>query len=143
MEIRSPRTDHEWEAYYALRYAVLRKPWNQKPGSERDDLEADSKHFAAFEGPNLVGVGRLDELDPLTAQIRFMAVDFTCQGKGVGRNIMEAMEEYAWRLGVEKIVLHARENALRFYAKLGYELIQPSHLLFGEIQHFLMQKKKG
>lgn len=143
MEIRSPRTDHEWEAYYALRYAVLRKPWNQKPGSERDDLEADSKHFAAFEGPNLVGVGRLDELDPLTAQIRFMAVDFTYQGKGVGRNIMEAMEEYAWRLGIEKIVLHARENALRFYTKLGYVLIHPSHLLFGEIQHFLMQKKKG
>jgi len=85
----------------------------------------------------------LDELDPLTAQIRFMAVDFTYQGKGVGRNIMEAMEEYAWRLGVEKIVLHARENALRFYTKLGYELIHPSHLLFGEIQHFLMQKKKG
>jgi GNAT superfamily N-acetyltransferase len=143
MEIRSPRTEAEWEAYYALRYVILRKPWNQKPGSERDELEEVSTHFAAFQGPQLVGVGRLDVRDEVTAQIRFMAIDYAFQGTGVGRKLMEAMEDQAWRLGSNTIVLHAREKAVAFYTKLGYEGVQPSHCLFGEIQHFLMQKKKG
>ena len=30
-----PRTPAEWAAYYHLRYAVLRQPWQQPPGSER------------------------------------------------------------------------------------------------------------
>jgi hypothetical protein len=33
--------------------------------------------------------------------------------------------------------------AVDFYAKAGYQMMEKSHLLFGEIQHFLMQKKKG
>jgi ribosomal protein S18 acetylase RimI-like enzyme len=36
--------------------------------------------------------------------------------------------------------LHAREIAIGFYQKLGYQMIEKSHLLFGEIQHYLMEK---
>jgi hypothetical protein len=38
------------------------------------------------------------------------------------------------------MILHAREVALDFYKKLDYELVEKSHLLFGEIQHYLMVK---
>jgi hypothetical protein len=41
---------------------------------------------------------------------------------------------------IQKIILHAREVALPFYRQLSYQLDAPSHLLFGEIQHFLMHK---
>jgi len=56
---------------------------------------------------------------------------------------MRLMEAEAWDSGAIEIILHARENALGFYEKLGYVSVEPSHLLFGEIQHFLMKKKKG
>jgi hypothetical protein len=56
---------------------------------------------------------------------------------------MKAIEMDAWNSGAVEIILHAREQALGFYQKLGYALVEPSHLLFGEIQHFLMKKKKG
>ena len=143
MEIRSPQTEQEWKDYYALRYEVLRKPWNQVLGSERDNLEEISQHFAAFNEGKLWGVGRLDRVDEGTFQIRFMATHKDVRGMGVGRLLMVKMEQEAWDLGASKIVLHAREIALPFYEKLGYELIKPSHLLFGEIQHHFMQKKKG
>lgn len=143
MEIRTPKNTDEWSQYYDLRYRVLRQPWNQPVGSERDALEDQAKHFAAFDEANLMGVGRLDYVKASIFQIRFMAVEPSCQSKGIGANLMNTMELDAWNSGATEIILHARAQALGFYEKLGYVCIEKSHLLFGEIQHFLMKKKKG
>jgi ribosomal protein S18 acetylase RimI-like enzyme len=70
-----------------------------------------------------------------------MAVDDKHQGKGIGKKLMMHMEELAQRKGCSETVLHAREIALPFYQKLGYHTIEKSHLLFDEIQHYLMSKK--
>ena len=143
MEVRPPKSKKEWDAYYLLRYEVLRKPWGQILGSERDDLEAEAFHISVFNQNEIIGVGRLDWKDEESRQIRFMAVHPNAQKMGVGKRMMEALEKEAWRSGAQYIILHARENAIGFYSGMGYELMEPSHLLFNEIQHFLMQKKKG
>lgn len=140
--IRSPENAAEWEDYYELRYCVLREPWGQAKGSEQTPDEAQHQHFAYFDDANqLLGVGRLDQVDAQTAQIRFMAVAESQQGKGIGKAIIEEIEGISKEKGIQKIILHAREIALPFYQKLGYHLVEKSHLLFGEIQHFLMQKQ--
>jgi N-acetylglutamate synthase-like GNAT family acetyltransferase len=143
MEIKTPVTEKEWKAYYALRYEVLRAPWNQPLGSEKDDKEDQGHHLAAFDRDKIIGVGRLDSVDAVTGQIRFMAVAPHQQGRGVGAAVIEALEMEAWKQGKTQVILHAREVAVDFYAKAGYQMMEKSHLLFGEIQHFLMQKKKG
>ena len=43
--LRSPATPDEWQRYYHLRWQILRAPWQQPPGSERDDLEAQAYHL--------------------------------------------------------------------------------------------------
>ena len=140
--IRSPENSAEWLAYYDLRYRVLRAPWGQEKGCEQSPDEAKHQHFAFFdEQAKILGVGRLDLIDHQTAQIRFMAVDQDVQNNGIGKNLMLHMELAAKANGVQEIILHAREIALAFYDKLGYQLVEKSHLLFGEIQHFLMRKK--
>jgi N-acetylglutamate synthase-like GNAT family acetyltransferase len=139
--IRSPQTDAEWQAYFKLRYDVLRAPWGQATGSEQTPDENLHQHFAYFTAENqIIGVGRLDRITAQTTQIRFMAVADPQQGKGIGKALMEEMESVSKELGIQKIILHAREVALPFYQQLGYQLDTPSHLLFGEIQHFLMHK---
>lgn len=139
--IRSPQNETEWQAYYALRYEVLRAPWGQAKGSEQTPDEALHQHFAFFnDGSQIIAVGRLDQIDAQTAQIRFMAVDAPYQSKGIGKCLIHFMETEAKQKGTQQIILHAREVALPFYQKLGYHLDNPSHLLFGEIQHFLMHK---
>ncbi len=139
--IRSPQNETEWQAYYELRYEVLRAPWGQAKGSEQTADEAQHLHFAFFnEQNNVMGVGRLDQIDAQTAQIRFMAVDAPQQSKGIGKSLIHYMETEAKQKGIQQIILHAREVALPFYQKLGYQLDGPSHLLFDEIQHFLMHK---
>ena len=119
----------------------MRAPWGQPIGSEQTSDEQLHQHFAFFNDENqLVGVGRLDYLEAQTAQIRFMAIADHLQGQGIGRALMEEMESVSKAEGYTQIILHAREIALPFYQKLGYQLNSPSHLLFGKIQHFLMHK---
>jgi predicted GNAT family N-acyltransferase len=139
LEIRTPK-DHEWDAYYDLRYRVLRAPLNQVRGSERNDGDAAGIHFALYEDNTLKAIARLDRHDETTVQVRFVAVETSEQGKGYGRLIMEATEQHAAGGGNTKMILHARDYAVDFYLRLGYILIEPSHKLFGVLQHFLMEK---
>jgi len=142
MEIRAPHTNEEWESYFSLRYQLLRKPWNQIPGSEKDDLELYATHRAVYIHGKAIAVGRLEEKSRTTGQIRFMAVLQSYQGQGIGNALLKELEEEAWRSGKSNIVLHAREKAVTFYRKAGYQVVRKSHVLFGEIQHFLLQKRK-
>jgi len=139
--IRSPQNQTEWQAYFELRFDILRAPWGQAKGSEQTTDEAQHQHFAFFNDANqIIGVGRLDQTAPKVGQVRFMAVAANQQGKGIGKAIMDEIQAVCKAQGCLQIILHAREGALPFYQKLGYQLVEPSHLLFGEIQHYLMQK---
>ncbi len=143
MIIRSPQTIKEWEDYYDLRFQLLRKPWGQPKGSERtkEDTFENTYHFACFDAKEIVGVGRLDYIESDKAQIRFFAIKENRQGKGIGTLLLKEMEKYAISMKINKIILQARENAVSFYEKNGYQKRKKTHLLFGEIQHFLMEKE--
>lgn len=140
MVIRAPKTDQEWEAYYNLRYKILRAPLNQPLGSERSDGDLTGQHFALFHEGTIRAIARLDQAEEGVSQVRFVAVDDTIQGKGFGRIIMEAAEKASIEQGNQKMVLQARDYALDFYLRLGYTLLEKSHLLFGVLQHYKMEK---
>ncbi|WP_210518407.1 GNAT family N-acetyltransferase [Hymenobacter terricola] len=146
--IHPPRTPAEWAAYYQLRYAVLRQPWQQPLGSERSpaDEEPGTIHALlladeAGEIPTALAVGMLHPSGAHQGQVRFMAVAPAAAGTGLGRQIMAYLEAQARAAGLTEIILHSREAAVGFYQRLGYEVVEPSHLLFGVIPHFLMRKQ--
>ncbi len=141
VEIRKPNSEQEWEAYYDLRFRILREPLNQPRGSEKNDGDADGIHFALYENNVLLAIARLDNADTPVAQVRFVAVEANQQGKGWGKQIMLATEALSREKGVEKIILHARDYAVDFYLNLNYKLIEPSYKLFDILQHFLMEKE--
>lgn len=141
IEIRSPKTDVEWLAYYDLRYRVLRKPLNQPLGSEKNEGDSSGEHFALYENGTIKAIARLDISEPQIAQVRFVAVETSTQGKGFGKRIMQAVEEKAKKDGNEKMILHARDYAVKFYENLNYTLIEKSYKLFDILQHYLMEKK--
>lgn len=140
MELRIPHTESDWKAYYAIRYNVLREPWNQPLGSEILTDEQDAIHIMAVENDTVLGVARMHESAPKQGQVRCVAVATDQQGKGVGKAIMIYLENQAQQSGWHEIVLEARENAVPFYTSLGYQIEQESYLLFGEIQHYRMKK---
>jgi N-acetylglutamate synthase-like GNAT family acetyltransferase len=140
MEIKTPQTDAEWKAYYALRFNVLREPWNQPLGSEVLADEDQAIHAIAAEGEEVHGVARMHESSPNQGQVRCVAIATAAQGKGIGKAIMAYLEDQAKAKGWTEIVLEARENAVPFYRAIGYSIVAESYLLFGEIQHYRMSK---
>ncbi len=138
--VTEPTTPQEFERYYQLRWDVLRRPWNQPIGSERDENEATSIHAMICEGDECLAVGRLQFNSPTEAQVRFMGVRQDQNGRGFGREIMQYLEQKANEHGRHHIVLQARENAVVFYERLGYTITEKTFLLWGEIQHYKMEK---
>ena len=138
--ITSAATAQELEACFSLRWKVLRAPWNQPPGSERDDQEASSKHFMAQLNGKVIGTARLQEMAVDVAQVRYMAVDAGYHGKGIGKQLLKTMEAAARQAGYKKVFLQARENAVPFYKSAGYNIIEKTFLLYHEIQHYSMEK---
>lgn len=140
LEIKSPQTESDWKAYYALRFNVLREPWNQPLGSEVLADEDQAIHAIAVENEEVLGVARMHESAEKQGQVRCVATATEAQGKGIGKAIMAYLEEKAKQKGWTEIVLEAREKAVPFYEAIGYTIVAESYLLFGKIQHYRMQK---
>ena len=138
-----PQTPEEFKQYYNLRFEILRKPWGQPKGSERDNDDEISHHRMIIDEitGDTIAVGRLQFNTKEEAQIRYMAIAERYQGQGLGCNIVTALEDIALDKGASRIILQARSNAVQFYQSNGYEIVKKTHLLFDEIQHWLMKKE--
>ena len=141
MKIIEPKTSGDFEQYYKLRWKILRAPWKQVRGSERVADDANSTHLMVLDDNNRpIGVGRLHFNGIREAQIRFMAVDIPQQRKGVGTQLLQALEDRAVAHGASRMTLDARESALGFYRKRGYSPQGPGHTLFNSVAHVQMVK---
>jgi predicted GNAT family N-acyltransferase len=148
MDVREPRSEAEWTAYFGLRYSVLRAPWGQPEGSERDALDdphlaplghAAVAHRAAFGADGrILAVGRIQQVEAKAAQVRYMASAPEARGQGAGLAVLRSLEAVARSWGLLRVVLQAREQAVGFYARAGYCVVEPTFVLFGDIQHYLM-----
>lgn len=139
--VRESASPDEFRNIMNLRYRVLRQPWDQPFETSQDELEDHAVNaYIADETGEVIACGRLQENAARTGQVRFMAVDPGQQGKGLGRQVLRYLEEKAVTLGFVKIELQARENAVYFYEANGYRVREKSFLLWGLIQHYLMEK---
>ena len=139
---RAPKNKTELDAYYQLRWQVLRSPYQQPKGTEKDELESQSYHRVILDDmDNIVGVGRLHKSDQNTAQVRYMAIAESVQRKGLGKLLLAEFESIAVQVGVTKIALNARASAVGFYSQLGYQDQGFSHTLYNVVHHTKMTKK--
>ena len=134
---------------YFVRNAVLRKGKPIEsclfPG---DDLPT-TKHFGVYKD-HLLGVISLFEIsnpifaDPYQVQVRGMAVLEDYQGQRLGEKLIESCEHHLKQLENETLIwFNARESAVGFYKKLGYETIGGIFDIEGVGKHFVMFKNLG
>ena len=138
--IIEPRSSKDFTAYYDLRWRILRRPWQQPRGSEKDELENESIHVMAVLAGKIVGCGRVHFNSPTQAQIRYMAVEENFRQHGVGTEILQELEKRVIQKGAQEIILKAREKAVSLYLRQGYEIFDEGEVMFGEIAHFWMRK---
>ncbi len=102
--------DRYYEETVRLRQRILRDPLGLVLDTTGDH---ERTFFVAVEDGRVIGTVAL-----AGHRLRAMAVE--AQARGVGRRLVERLEEEARARGVARIELHARETARGFYAKLGY-----------------------
>jgi N-acetylglutamate synthase-like GNAT family acetyltransferase len=126
-----------------LRYEVLRQPWKQSRESATDLQESECINAYIEKDNKVIACGRLQVNGPGLGQVRYMAVKQPYQGKGLGKLILLNLEQSALIMKLHTIELQARENAVAFYASLGYQTEEKTFKLWDLIQHYRMVKKLG
>ena len=76
-----------------------------------------------------VGCGAVRKLDETTGEIKRMWVDPAARGRGVGRQLLRALEGAAVELGCETVYLDTSAHlveAIALYRSFGYEIFRPT-----------------
>lgn len=130
----------------AIREIVFIEEQRVPEGMERDAEDAKAFHVLAYDGKHAIGTGRLVVLPKPPqgergkwGQIGRMAVLATYRHKGVGRQLLQALEDEAKRRKLEGVVLFAQLYARDFYHAVGYHDASP---IFEEagVPHVEMRK---
>ncbi len=89
-----------------------------------NELEDWLEHFVVAErDERLVGCGGLElYAEDSAGLVRSMAVEGDLHGTGVGRTILEWVEEHARELGLRRLFLFTLDKG-PFYERFGYELV--------------------
>ena len=135
MHCVTPLTDEDFKAALALRWQVLRAPWQQPPGSEQDQWDATAWHLVIKDQGLVVATGRLHQPAVGTGQLRYMAVAPDYRGQGLGKKLLAGLLALADSLGMQQLLLNARDSAVSFYQQAGFVVTGPGDTLFGEIAH--------
>ncbi|SFB69307.1 Predicted N-acyltransferase, GNAT family [Halobiforma haloterrestris] len=109
------------EDAFAVRHTVFVEEQDVDEELEYDEHDDGAVHFVAYDDGDPVGVARLRELEDGGGKVERVAVLEPRRGEGIGRLLMDAVEQRAEALGLSPLVLHSQTHAAEFYDRLGYE----------------------
>lgn len=129
-----------YQAAVALRDEILRKPLGMHFTPEQLAAEAEQWHLVVLRGQQTVGTLVMVPKPEGRIVMRQVAVTQGMQGSGIGRLMVLEAERRAKEEGFTWLTLHARDVALPFYYKLGYEDLGAPFIEIG-IPHQEVQKR--
>ncbi|HYG37976.1 MAG TPA: GNAT family N-acetyltransferase [Cytophagales bacterium] len=111
-----------FEQILDLRYKTFFEPFQLKRSIVQDELEDSSLHLLASKDGNVMGYLRVT-LTETEAFISQMIVDPSCRKQGLGKELITLALEKIKALGLKKVILDSRLNALKFYEKQGFQSV--------------------
>ncbi|MFD1426774.1 putative GNAT family N-acyltransferase [Kroppenstedtia sanguinis] len=138
-EIKTVTNQNELDQVMSIRFQVFVEEQKVPLSLEIDDWEETATHFLARSAGKPAGAARLRFLADSIGKVERVAVLPSQRKTGMGRALMQAIEEFAANHGVTLIQLHAQIQALPFYCKLGYQVTGEPFMDAG-IQHRKMEK---
>ncbi len=130
----------EWyEKAIQLRDDILRRPLGLSFTPSDIAAEADQWHFGLVQDDQLIAIVVVVPLSPMRAKLRQMAVTPSLQRQGHGAVLVARVEDVLRERGFEEIELNAREVAMGFYNKLGYQPVGEQFIEVS-IPHYKMVK---
>ena len=130
-----------------LRSKILRNNLDPNLCRFPGDKEINSFHIGAFNGNTLIGGVSVMKNEckkkelPNCFQLRGLFVDKEFQHNGIGKTIVNFVENRLGDIGVNYLWMNARESAVLFYLKLNYSNSKISYVINEIGLHYLMYKK--
>ncbi len=130
-----------------LRSKILRNNLDPNLCRFPGDKEINSFHLGAFNGNTLIGgvsvmKNECKKKELLNCfQLRGLFVDKEFQHNGIGKTIVNFVENRLRDSGVNYLWMNARESAVLFYLKLNYSNSKISYVINEIGLHYLMYKK--
>ena len=130
-----------------LRSKILRNNLDPNLCRFPGDKEINSFHIGAFNGNTLIGGVSVMKNEckkkelPNCFQLRGLFVDKEFQHNGIGKTIVNFVENRLRDSGVNYLWINARESAVLFYLKLNYSNSKISYVINEIGLHYLMYKK--
>ena len=122
-----------------LRYVVLRRPLGLTFDHDELMAEKDDILIACMDDNEVLGCCILEEVNNLTIRLRQMAVPDNLHNRGIGASIINFAENMARDKGYKLMTMHARDSAIGFYEKFGFQ-IKGSQFKEVNLPHHVMEK---
>ena len=124
MRVTDLPPDRVAEAIDLWHAAGLTRPWNNPHDDLRRAVQGSaSTVLACLDDQRLVGTAMVGH-DGHRGWVYYMAVRHDERGRGVGRRLLNACEEWVAARGIPKVQLMVRDDnpaAVSFYERMGYE----------------------
>jgi predicted GNAT family N-acyltransferase len=139
MEVIDVTTFEQLEVAYHIRYLVFVVEQGCPIQDEYDEYESVASHILIYENEQPIGTARWRVVEGV-AKLERICVLVTHRQRGVGKFIVDALEERAKRRGIQQSKLHGQVQAEAFYHRLGYVTVSEPFVEDG-IPHVLMVKE--
>ena len=135
-------TDSDLETAFHIRKEVFVEEQGVPLADEFDEFDklyGQCDHVLVYYDEQAVGTGRVRVVDGL-GKLERICILKPYRKYGLGKKIIQTLEEIAKEKGIAKVKLHGQTHAEEFYKKLGY---MTSSDVFTEdgIPHILMVKE--
>ncbi|WP_461200801.1 GNAT family N-acetyltransferase [Anoxybacillus sp. TBDG-1] len=137
MDVKFGQDEALWHDALFVRRTVFINEQGVSEEEEIDVFEQQSVHFVIYDNDKPIAAGRFRTIDGI-GKVERICVLPAYRGRGIGKRIMEAIEQYA-KQHVSKVKLNAQTHAEPFYKQLGYETVSDVFLDAG-IPHVTMIK---
>ncbi|MCA1056704.1 GNAT family N-acetyltransferase [Rossellomorea aquimaris] len=138
MKVEVAVSESQVSDVFEIRKNVFVHEQNVPLEEEIDRFEDESTHFVLYDGDSPKGAGRFRLVNG-TGKIERICVLRDMRGKGAGREIMKAIEQYAKTQSISTLKLNAQTYAIPFYEGLGYVVVSEEFMDAG-IPHKTMVK---
>jgi predicted GNAT family N-acyltransferase len=132
--------DADLEPAFDVRRDVFVDEQGVDEAIEIDGKDPDATHVLAEIDGELVGTARLRTIGERTGKVERVAVRSAVRGSGVGRLLMDRIEEIALERDLATLELHSQTRVEGFYERLGYETVSDEFEEAG-IPHVEMEKE--
>ncbi|WP_026574564.1 GNAT family N-acetyltransferase [Bacillus sp. UNC438CL73TsuS30] len=139
MTVKIVENEKELEDAFSVRRTVFIDEQNVPEEEEIDQHEEEATHFVLYHEGSPIGAGRFRLVDGF-GKVERICIMKEARGTGAGKAIMNGIEDYAQKKGIQKLKLNSQTHAIPFYGGLGYEVVSEEFMDAG-IPHKTMMKK--